>query len=294
MQRPLWASTGVKDPAYPDTLYVTDLVGSRHRQHDAGGDPRRGRRPRRRSPATRSPATTPTRPRCSTTWPRSASSYHDVVEMLESEGVEKFEKSLDRAADRRPVPTERRQAVSSDQARRRPSRSRSPFRDRAAYDDVVAGLVAGQGRQPAHGARTPRCGVRTPSPRPSTAGLGRRWPRPRDRWSPRSRRCASELRRRASTTSCCAGWAARRWRPRSSRAPPASSSPCWTPPTPTRSRPRWPTGSTRTVVVVSSKSGGTVETDSQRRAYEKAFTDAGIDAGRAHRRRDRPRLAARR
>ncbi|HLR85765.1 MAG TPA: glucose-6-phosphate isomerase, partial [Nocardioidaceae bacterium] len=33
----------------------------------------------------------------------------------------------------------------------------------------------------------------------------------------------------------------------------------------------------RTVVVVSSKSGGTVETDSQRRAYERAFRDAGID-----------------
>ena len=32
-----------------------------------------------------------------------------------------------------------------------------------------------------------------------------------------------------------------------------------------------------TIVVVSSKSGGTVETDSQKRAYEKAFTDAGID-----------------
>jgi transaldolase len=26
VQRPLWASTGVKDPAYPDTLYVDDLV----------------------------------------------------------------------------------------------------------------------------------------------------------------------------------------------------------------------------------------------------------------------------
>ena len=26
-QRPLWASTSVKDPAYPDTRYVTDLVG---------------------------------------------------------------------------------------------------------------------------------------------------------------------------------------------------------------------------------------------------------------------------
>ncbi|EYR64016.1 hypothetical protein N866_16365, partial [Actinotalea ferrariae CF5-4] len=25
-QRPLWASTGVKDPAYPDTLYVDELV----------------------------------------------------------------------------------------------------------------------------------------------------------------------------------------------------------------------------------------------------------------------------
>ncbi len=37
----------------------------------------------------------------------------------------------------------------------------------------------------------------------------------------------------------------------------------------------------RTVVVVSSKSGGTVETDSQRRAYTAAFTAAGLDpAGR--------------
>ena len=33
----------------------------------------------------------------------------------------------------------------------------------------------------------------------------------------------------------------------------------------------------RTVVVVSSKSGSTVETDSQKRAYEGAFTNAGID-----------------
>jgi glucose-6-phosphate isomerase len=32
-----------------------------------------------------------------------------------------------------------------------------------------------------------------------------------------------------------------------------------------------------TVVVVSSKSGGTIETDSQRRAFEKAFRDSGID-----------------
>jgi glucose-6-phosphate isomerase len=36
----------------------------------------------------------------------------------------------------------------------------------------------------------------------------------------------------------------------------------------------------RTVVVVSSKSGGTVETDSHRRAFEQAFRDAGVDAPR--------------
>ncbi|MEO6204100.1 MAG: glucose-6-phosphate isomerase, partial [Mycobacteriales bacterium] len=34
---------------------------------------------------------------------------------------------------------------------------------------------------------------------------------------------------------------------------------------------------TRTIVVVSSKSGGTLETDSQRRAFVAAFTDAGIE-----------------
>ncbi|MCC3269301.1 glucose-6-phosphate isomerase [Arthrobacter gengyunqii] len=37
-------------------------------------------------------------------------------------------------------------------------------------------------------------------------------------------------------------------------------------------------GLAETVIVVSSKSGSTVETDSQRRTFEQAFTDAGIDA----------------
>ncbi len=35
VQRPLWASTGVKDPRYPDTKYVETLVGSAHREHHA-------------------------------------------------------------------------------------------------------------------------------------------------------------------------------------------------------------------------------------------------------------------
>ena len=46
-QRPLWASTGVKNPDYPDTLYVTRPGRRRHREHDAGEDARGVRRPRR-------------------------------------------------------------------------------------------------------------------------------------------------------------------------------------------------------------------------------------------------------
>ena len=54
-QRPLWASTGVKNPDYPDT-HVRHRPGRpRHRQHDAGEDHGGLRRPRRghRRPVTR-------------------------------------------------------------------------------------------------------------------------------------------------------------------------------------------------------------------------------------------------
>ena len=37
VQRPLWASTSVKNPAYPETMYVDDLVAPGHGQHDADG-----------------------------------------------------------------------------------------------------------------------------------------------------------------------------------------------------------------------------------------------------------------
>ena len=69
-QRCLWASTSAKNPAYRDVIYVEELIGAGHRQHDAardgagvpgarrgeGGQPDRGdrrgepppRRPRRR------------------------------------------------------------------------------------------------------------------------------------------------------------------------------------------------------------------------------------------------------
>ena len=39
-QRPLWASTGVKDPHTRDTLYVESLIAAERREHHAGEDPR--------------------------------------------------------------------------------------------------------------------------------------------------------------------------------------------------------------------------------------------------------------
>ena len=45
-QRLLWASTGTKDPRYPDTYYVDALLGRRHRRHGAARDA--GRLPRSR------------------------------------------------------------------------------------------------------------------------------------------------------------------------------------------------------------------------------------------------------
>ena len=38
-QRPLWASTGVKDPKYDDTRYVVELVTAGRRQHHAREPP---------------------------------------------------------------------------------------------------------------------------------------------------------------------------------------------------------------------------------------------------------------
>ena len=46
VQRLLWASTGTKNPAYSDVLYVEELDRCRHRQHDAAGDNGRVPRPR--------------------------------------------------------------------------------------------------------------------------------------------------------------------------------------------------------------------------------------------------------
>ncbi|MEU1225947.1 transaldolase [Streptomyces sp. NPDC005828] len=91
-QRPLWASTGVKDPAYKDTLYVVDLVapGTVNTMPEAtleatadhgevSGDTIRGTYEQSRAELA--------------AVEKLGISYDDVVQLLEDEGVEKFEAS---------------------------------------------------------------------------------------------------------------------------------------------------------------------------------------------------------
>lgn len=91
-QRPLWASTGVKDPAYKDTLYVDDLIvagivntmpeATLDAEADHGapnGDAVRGSYAQAKKLIADVEAL--------------GISYDDVVQVLEDEGVEKFEAS---------------------------------------------------------------------------------------------------------------------------------------------------------------------------------------------------------
>jgi len=89
-QRPLWASTGVKDPAYPATLYVTELVApntvntmpeatleATAEKGTVTGDTIHGTYEQSRAELDAIEAV--------------GVSYDDVVRLLEEEGVEKFE-----------------------------------------------------------------------------------------------------------------------------------------------------------------------------------------------------------
>jgi transaldolase len=92
VQRPLWASTSTKDPAFPDTMYVVDLVvadtvntmpeATMHAMTDHGvlrGDTVHGTYDESRA--------------LFASLERLGISYDDVVQVLEDEGVSKFEVS---------------------------------------------------------------------------------------------------------------------------------------------------------------------------------------------------------
>ncbi len=91
-QRPLWASTGVKDPAYPDTLYVSELVVANtvntmpektmqaFADHgEVQGDAVTGRYDESREVLAALQA--------------QGIGYDEVVDLLETEGLEKFDAS---------------------------------------------------------------------------------------------------------------------------------------------------------------------------------------------------------
>ena len=91
-QRPLWASTGVKDPAYPDTMYVTELVVANtvntmpEKTMDAFAD--HGEVTGDMVSGTEAEAQ-----QLMDDLESVGISYDDVVDVLEREGVEKFEAS---------------------------------------------------------------------------------------------------------------------------------------------------------------------------------------------------------
>ncbi|MEO6471177.1 MAG: transaldolase [Aeromicrobium sp.] len=93
-QRPLWASTGVKDPAYPDTMYVTELIVPNtvntmpektmqaFADHgEVNGDAVTGHYDEARE--------------LFAALEKEGISYDEVVDLLETEGVDKFVKSWD-------------------------------------------------------------------------------------------------------------------------------------------------------------------------------------------------------
>jgi len=98
VQRPLWASTGVKDPAYPDTMYVTELVVDgcvntmpektmlAFADHgEVPGDAVTGRAAEAQAVIDRLTAV--------------GVDFDDVLEVLENEGVDKFVASWEELVD---------------------------------------------------------------------------------------------------------------------------------------------------------------------------------------------------
>jgi transaldolase len=91
-QRPLWASTGVKDPAYPDTMYVTDLVVA----NTVNTMPEKTMMAFADHGEVHGDMVSDTEEEAQQVMDDLAAvgiSYDDVVDVLEREGVEKFEAS---------------------------------------------------------------------------------------------------------------------------------------------------------------------------------------------------------
>ena len=98
-QRPLWASTSVKDPAYSGHPLCRRPGRARRGQHHARGHAARWSPTMARCPPTRSTATTTSRNRCSASCARLGIDYDDVVQELEDDGVAKFDSAWEQLGE---------------------------------------------------------------------------------------------------------------------------------------------------------------------------------------------------
>ena len=167
VQRPLWASTGVKNPQYSDTMYVDGLVAPDDGQHDADADAagrrREGRDHGRDSRRRRG---------------RGRGGDEAAGGRRHRHGARSIEKLLERgrrAVRRRDGEADRGRRERTRGGRHRPSgdvRVEHPGRARAG--DRRAGQAGGRARRSraASGARTRRSGAAPARPRSATGSGG--------------------------------------------------------------------------------------------------------------------------
>ena len=98
VQRPLWASTGVKDPAYPSTLYVTELVAPQ----TVNTMPEKTLDATAEQAQVRGNAISGSYDAANRVLDKLAAlgiDYNEIVDLLEADGVEKFETAWNELLD---------------------------------------------------------------------------------------------------------------------------------------------------------------------------------------------------
>ena len=284
VQRPLWASTGVKNPHYPETMYVDGLVGPRDGQHDADGDAARRRRPRERRPAPTvetDPDARPARARA-----RRASTSTTSPPSCCATASTKFVEPMDKLLD-----GHRRRSA------RRSSPSRPPTIEADIPDELEPRIAERVAQGDGRGRRAPHLEEGRHALGPGRPGRGRQPARLADDRrhdargrSTTSRRSRARSATRASTDVVLLGMGGSSLAPevirlsfgdqrRLARAARARLDRRGRDPR----RPRRRSTSTKTLFLVSSKSGGTIETLSLFKRYFWALRPDGPPVRRDHR-----------
>ena len=205
VQRPLWASTGVKDPQYPETKYVETLVG----------------------PDTVNTMPMPTLLACAeqleVTGPTADQDPSAELEALTEAGID-MKDVTDKLLKRRHRQVRRalRRADRGHRDDARGHRHRAAAHDRGldprragAGDHQARGAGGrGAGGQPRSGSTTSRSGAARACRRSATAWAGSRSARRCSSTPPSCRSSSTRSRPRASPTPCCSAWAARASAPR--------------------------------------------------------------------------------